>query len=192
MKTEEELRSMTVTQLREYADAEGIDLGSASLKDDIILAILMAQEEPVDPPAASEPPAAEEASEGEGTKLTGQEDIAATIGPPEEQPVIVTGEVDPTEFQGEPTKEIVGNIENMDVASSDEAPLVSTGEPNWELMPASVLEVLRAQNMPITTEGLREQAPATSEADLPEGDENEVRAGDAGGTGGSEPEPAAV
>lgn len=164
---------MTVSQLRDYADAEGIDLGSATLKEDIVLAIMVAQE-------GSDP------TGNEGEPALTQPELATANGPLPED------ELDAPGIQGEegPPNEIQ---EEVPVAAIEQAVRVRSEGPNWDLMPASVLEVLRARNMPVTTEALRAQ-PVTVEraAAVPEGGAQIVNAieesgeGSGGGAGGSE------
>jgi hypothetical protein len=187
---------MTIAQLRAYANDEGIDLGGASAKDDIILAIMVAEgngaegraEEgggtPTDPGFGIEKDVEEEGEEGEEGGLMGQEDLAAAMGDtaPLVPPPVISSGTDVSGIIGEPTLELVAQGIIKDVATIDEAPLVSVGEADKELMPPSVLEVLNAQNMPYTEEALREQILITDLNKAKEGEENdnEVRAG--GGT----------
>jgi hypothetical protein len=179
MKSEDDLRSMTVAQLRQYANDEGIDLGGASAKEDIILAIMLAEgEAEATQPIAEQQPAKPEEderresraegeeAEGESGELMGQPELAATIGgtaPIEPEQQFTTGP-DPEELVGEPTAELMREGIIEDPARTDEAPLVSVGEPDWDLMPASVREVLEARDMPITTEGLQRQETVESPA----------------------------
>jgi hypothetical protein len=148
VKSEQELRSMQVTQLRQYANDEGIDLGSATNKEDIVTSILSAENGSGDPtsPAPNVP-------------LTGQPEVAGQIDR-KSAAADQDAQLQNRSAEEQPT----GVIEEVPVAAIEQAVFVRATGPDWDVMPASVLEVLQARNMPITTEALRAPKPATDAA----------------------------